>query len=172
MMNKTFLKWLGSAEAQKQKKKTLVIQFFWGKEDETIEQAATLVHQRKLTEVIRIGLKVIPALMRGDIAPLFEAFPWVKAELLEYMREIQPEPRLSTEVETYLQEIKSLLVQPVGQPKQLSVPQAELPNFDDEDDLVLEVTKDNSVDIAANFLSSVMSLKKQGAVKKHPDSTA
>ena len=173
-MNKTFLKWLGLAEAKDQIKKTLVFQLFWGEEDELIEQAAILVQQRKFTEVMRIGLKVIPALMRGDLEPLFQAFPWVRADFMAYMQELQPQPALvkssgaSPEVEKYLREILDKLDKPALQPiegnssgpKQLGVPQFTAPTFDDDDDLELTIGKDTrKVDVASNFLNSIAKLQ-------------
>lgn len=178
-MNKTLLKWLGVAEKKAQEKKTLVFQLFWGKEDDLIEAASELVNQRKFTEVMRIGLKIVPALMRGDIEPLFEAFPWVKVELLEYMRELQPKPALpapvssslSPQVEKYLQEILTKLDKPqpmIGNSSELR--QLGAPVFDDDNDNLLTVTKDKSSgkNATQNFLRSMAALSGEKLVEDKP----
>ena len=151
-MNKTLIKWINKHKAKPQSKKTLVFQLFWDKEDDLIEEASQLVDKSQFVKVMRIGLRVIPALMRGDIEPLFEAFPWVKAELLEYMKEIQP----SSSTERYFEEILfELRSKPMSNPKQLS-PVAY--SYGDDDDLEMVIEKDDSVHAGENFLSSLMNL--------------
>lgn len=46
---------------------------------------------RAFTPSIRDGLRLMADLQAGKLDVLFELFPWVRAEFLEYMRELQPE---------------------------------------------------------------------------------
>lgn len=46
---------------------------------------------RAFTPSIRNGLRLMADLQDGKLDILFELFPWVRAEFLEYMRELQPE---------------------------------------------------------------------------------
>ncbi|MEL6309910.1 MAG: hypothetical protein AAFQ52_17345 [Chloroflexota bacterium] len=48
---------------------------------------------RAFTPSIRNGLSLMADLQDGKLDVLFELFPWVRAEFLEYMREIQPEAK-------------------------------------------------------------------------------
>lgn len=108
-MSKRFLKWLRVAETDNQDKKTFSFQLFWDKaeEFELIEVAARLIENREFTRVMRIALRVIPALLDGDLEPLFEAFPWVRAEFMQYMKEVQSEPQqaLPANIEDALRDI-------------------------------------------------------------------
>ncbi|MEL6524078.1 MAG: hypothetical protein AAFQ07_00075 [Chloroflexota bacterium] len=48
---------------------------------------------RAFTPSIRNGLRLMADLQDGKLDVLFELFPWVRAEFLEYMRELQPEAK-------------------------------------------------------------------------------
>lgn len=127
---------------------------------------------------IRNALRLIRDLRMGKLDVLFDLFPWVKAELLEYMKEIQPKPILpapvSPEVKKYLQEILTKLDQPQTIPdlqpvggnssglKQLGVPQFTVPVFDDDDDddlLVVEKDTSSNKNVALNFIRSMQALQ-------------
>jgi len=72
-------------------------------EEELIaDKIEVLKNERSFTSVIRNGIRLICDLREGNLDVLFELFPWVKAEFLEYMRELQP-----TEPETAATETSS-----------------------------------------------------------------
>lgn len=68
---------------------------FWlddSKEDENalIGEVAELKTNRKFTETIRQGIELITDLRNGSLRVLFDLFPYVKAEFLEYMQSLNP----------------------------------------------------------------------------------
>ena len=67
---------------------------FWlnrDKEDDCslIKLIAYLKAERLFTQTIRDGLRLINDLRAGNLNVLFELFPWVRAEFMEYLSEIQ-----------------------------------------------------------------------------------
>ena len=66
---------------------------FWlddSKEDENalIGEVGELKANRKFTETIRQGIELITDLRNGSLRVLFDLFPYVKAEFLEYMQSL------------------------------------------------------------------------------------
>jgi hypothetical protein len=162
-MNKRFLKWLGVAESSGKAKKSVTFFLFWGKDDDLIEEVAELMNTRKFSQVMRIALKVIPALMRGSLDELFEEFPWVKAEFLKYMQDVQPTqtPALPANIEKYLEEIiEKLDNQPSLPQKPVGLRKLAAPSLDDEE-LVVTVQKDTSQNSGANLINSLLALQRK-----------
>lgn len=58
-------------------------------EEAIADQIELLKNERSFTEVIRDGIRLICDLRKGKLDVLFELFPWVRAEFMDYMREIQ-----------------------------------------------------------------------------------
>ena len=73
-----FTQWLKKKKSKQQDKKSLSFFLDWDTEHELIKTAAKLTDERLFSEFARKALQVIPALMRRDVTPLFEVFPWVK----------------------------------------------------------------------------------------------
>lgn len=68
-------------------------------EEEAIADTIELLkNERSFSKTIRDGIKLITNLREGKLDVLFELFPWVKAEFIEYMREIQPVTLPQTEM--------------------------------------------------------------------------
>jgi hypothetical protein len=70
---------------------------FWldvNKEDEAeiADKVEKLKQDRLFVQTIRDGIRLICDLRDGKLDVLFELFPWVKAEFMEYIREVQPVP--------------------------------------------------------------------------------
>ncbi|MGB7340845.1 MAG: hypothetical protein WBC91_18250, partial [Phototrophicaceae bacterium] len=68
---------------------------FWlnlRKEDEAAiaDQVEMLKNERSFTQTIRDGIRLICDLKNGKLDVLFELFPWVRAEFMEYMRDLAP----------------------------------------------------------------------------------
>jgi hypothetical protein len=149
------------------------------------DKIENLKNSRSFTSVIRDGIRLICDLRDGKLDILFELFPWVRAEFLEYMRDttqivslapptmIQQSPT-DEKLQVQLKRIEALLVQQQGKqaisgelqtvmrdPKQLGAPQFAAPSFDEEDDDLLSVKKDTSSDKRStqNFIKSLMSLQ-------------
>lgn len=61
-----------------------------GEEAEIGETIEELKQERKFAPTIRDGIRLINDLRKGKLDVLFELFPWVRAEFMDYMREIQP----------------------------------------------------------------------------------
>ena len=59
-----------------------------------------LKNERIFTQTIRDGIRLICDLRSGKLDVLFELFPWVKAEFMEYMRDIQPVPVQESSIST------------------------------------------------------------------------
>jgi hypothetical protein len=60
-------------------------------EQEIATQIEDLKKERLFSSTIRDGIKLITDLREGNLEILFELFPWVRAEFLQYMREIATE---------------------------------------------------------------------------------
>ena len=63
---------------------------FKPQESELVDTIESLKNNRSFTQTIRDGIRLICDLREGKLDVLFELFPWVRAEFLEYMRELQP----------------------------------------------------------------------------------
>lgn len=127
---------------------------FWldmSKSDEAqlADQIDELKQTRAYSKTIRDGIRLICDLRAGRLEVLFELFPWVRAEFLEYMQSLQPTaPAVDTEVKTQLERLEQLLRQqgsppapPAGGPKPLAVTSTAPPVFDEDEDADLLVVK-------------------------------
>ncbi len=61
-------------------------------EAEIADEVEELKRDRLFAQTIRDGIRLICDLRDGKLNVLFELFPWVKAEFMEYIREVQPVP--------------------------------------------------------------------------------
>lgn len=66
-----------------------------------------LKNERSFSSVIRDGIRLICDLREGKLDVLFELFPWVKAEFMEYMRELGGETLPEQLIKADAQHIKS-----------------------------------------------------------------
>lgn len=142
-------------------------QVFWldmNKPDEealaaTIED---LKQRRTFVTTIRDGIRLICDLRRGKLDVLFELFPWVRAEFLEYMQSLQPDKSAAEiRLEQQLARLERLLLQQVsapGGPRPLTLPR---PAADEDDAALVKITKAkvDGKQIAQNFINSMMRLQ-------------
>lgn len=139
------------------------------------EQIEELKYQRRFTQTIRDGIRLICDLRRGKLDVLFELFPWVRAE---FLATIEPVEARSPSLEDQLKRLEALMLRqgfapldalpsgapqrspaPPAGPKAMTVPQFAAPAFDDEDDLVQVVVRpDAGANAAQNFVNSALSL--------------
>ena len=79
-----------------QKSRRLMFRFwldiFKPEEAKIVDTIEDLKSDRSFTQTIRDGIRLICDLRDGKLDVLFELFPWVKAEFIEYIREVQPVP--------------------------------------------------------------------------------
>jgi hypothetical protein len=155
-----------------------IMQKFWldldkPDHEEVNEIVHTLKQTRAYSKAIRDGLRLIFDLRAGRLDILFELFPWVRAEFLEYMASAQPQQSdREMSIEKQLARIEELLVngEPmssvpdfpngVGEPKKMTVPQIAAPMLEDDDANLLVVSKAKSSGNAAqNFLASAFALQ-------------
>lgn len=135
------------------------------------ETIAWLKAGKLYSKTIRDGIRLITDLRAGSLAVLFELFPWVQAEFLEYMASIQP-PKSDTEVELQQQLLRiEALLSPSGNSTPTSgrgggksmtpEPVANTMSEDNDDDLDLLTVKKSSTtgDVAQNFLNSLKQLQ-------------
>lgn len=61
-------------------------------EEVIADKIEILKNERLFSQTIRDGIRLICDLRDGRLDVLFELFPWVKAEFMEYIREVQPVP--------------------------------------------------------------------------------
>ncbi len=143
------------------------------KEDEhaIAEQIAMLKQQGLYSKTVRDGIRLVSDLRDGKLDVLFDLFPWVRAEFLEYMTSVQPQ-KSDTEIhiKEQLARIEELLANTdttasastkesgVGGPKAMKVPPVGKPIFD-LDDIELDIKKAKSSGTSAqNFLNSAFNL--------------
>lgn len=79
-------------------------------ESEIADTIEELKQERSFAQTIREGIKLITSLREGSLDVLFELFPWVRAEFLEYVKELgftappseakQPTSEMSSQSET------------------------------------------------------------------------
>lgn len=87
---------------------------FWlddtkSEENELIGQVNNLKQGRSFTSTIRDGIRLVCDLCDGKLDVLFELFPWVRAEFMQYMREVAIEAA-------------------IGQPDRTTLPNQQLEN--------------------------------------------
>lgn len=147
---------------------------FWldtNKDDELLvaEQINELKQGRQFTSTIRDGIRLICDLKAGRLDVLFELFPWVRAEFLEYMASVQPKQSDTDRIAEHLARIEKLLAtdKPVspalveegrGRPKKMAVAQVAAPTFDDDANLLVVSKAKASGNAAQNFLNSAFRL--------------
>lgn len=144
------------------------------KEDEyaIAEQITMLKQQGLYSKTVRDGIRLVSDLRDGKLDVLFELFPWVRAEFLEYMASVQP-PKSDTEVAIaqQLARIEELLASTeqtastttkqsgAGGPKAMKVPPVAKPVFDLDEEVELPLKKAKSSGASAqNFLNSAFNL--------------
>lgn len=143
------------------------------KEDEyaLAEQITMLKQQGLYSKTVRDGIRLISDLRDGKLDVLFDLFPWVRAEFLEYMASVQPQ-KSDTEIhiKEQLARIEELLANTettvpeankqsgVGGPKAMKVPPVGKPIFD-LDDIELDIKKAKANgNSAQNFLDAAFGL--------------
>jgi hypothetical protein len=102
-MSERFDKWQEKIELCKGTRQSFPIQLDWSNPDdvELIKVIAFLKDNDEFSEVIRKALRIIPALIfSGSLDELFAEFAWVKAEFLQYMREVAIEVPIGQSPET------------------------------------------------------------------------
>ena len=121
-----------------------------------------LKRRRTFTSTIRDGIRLMCDLRRGSLDVLFELFPWVRAEFLDYMQALQPDKSAAEQrLEQQLARLEQLLLQqtsaPAG-PRPLALPR---PTVDEDDTALVTVTKAkvDGAQIAQNFIKSMMALQ-------------
>ena len=156
---------------------------FWldaDKDDELLlmEEIDELKSKRSFTKTIRDGIRLICDLRKGQVDVLFELFPWVKAEFVAGIQtqETPGEKRLRQQLEriekqlleqgnrpepmnTGLKSVSGGLKPLTSGPKPLGAPSISAPDFDDDDEDLLEVKKDTSTQAGLNFLRSAWALQ-------------
>jgi len=136
-----------------------------------------LKRQRAFTATIRDGIRLICDLRRGSLDVLFELFPWVRAEFLDYMQAclrrqaLQPDTAAAEQrLEQQLARLEQLLLQQASAPAGPRLIEALGPlalskvvgPVSDEDDAALVTVAKAKVDgaqIAQNFIRSMMALQ-------------
>ena len=133
-------------------------------EEELANVIDELKQNRLFASTIRDGIRLICDLRAGHLDILFELFPWVQAEFLEYMQSLQPTVD-ETYIEKRLDRVEQLLLQqgniPVdstSRPKPLKVPQVAGPIYDETDDLLIVKKVQTDGQSARNFLDSAFGL--------------
>lgn len=65
------------------------LDMFKSEEAAIADQVEILKNKRSFTQTIRDGIRLVCDLRNGKLDVLFELFPWVRAEFMEYMRDLQ-----------------------------------------------------------------------------------
>lgn len=144
------------------------------------EEIEAIKAQRRFTQTIRDGIRLIGDLRAGRLDILFELFPWTGAAFLTAVTQpasVSAAPN-NDELKREIASLRDLILRtniPTGgagpvhsprslipvskSPKLLSVPQFDLPSFDDDDGDTLSVHRDTNTDSAQNFLNSMLRLQ-------------
>ena len=155
-----------------------IMQKFWlDLEKPDHEEVNEIVHALKQTrafsKAIRDGLRLIFDLRAGRLDVLFELFPWVRAEFLEYMASVQPQQSdREMNIEKQLSRIEELLAKGEtmtsatqttnggGGPKAISIPTNSAPDYDEDVvKLVMRKSESDGKQAAENFLASAFALQ-------------
>ena len=121
-----------------------------------------LKKERAYVAAVRDGIRLVCDLRAGRLDVLFELFPWVRAEFLEYMQALQPPGDHA--LKKRLDSLETLLLQqgniPIGTgPKKLLVPPVAPTEDDDFDDALLVIRQATSErESARNFLDAAFNL--------------
>lgn len=126
------------------------------------EAIDNLKRQRSFAGTVRDGIRLICDLRQGKLDVLFELFPWVRAEFLDYMQSLQPDKSAAEQrLEQQLARLEKLLLQQAGAPAGPRPMMLSRPVADEDDTALLTVTK-AKVDgrqITQNFINSMMRLQ-------------
>jgi len=115
---------------------------------ETIDE---LKQQRRFSETIRDGIRLICDLREGRTDSLYELFPWVKIE-----NGGTPDQSLQQEIESLRQ---LLLAQQGLERASYNTEPDRFDTFDDDDDIDLEIKETSDGASTSNFLNSLMGLQ-------------
>jgi len=138
---------------------------------------AQLKENRLFTQTIRDGIRLICDLRAGKLDVLFELFPWVRAEFLKYMEDLQAKPVVAAptfapDVEKYLQEILEKLDKPAAPEPSIMKPMnnglkqigglksiAAARYDEDDDDLLVVQSAKGDGSATQNFLKAMRALQ-------------
>jgi hypothetical protein len=149
-------------------------------EAQLADQIELLKNDRSFASTIRDGIRLICDLRQGKLDVLFELFPWVRAEFMEYIQSLQPlKTPADLDLQSQLERLEQLLLQqgnkPVdtpqaapikvlthngGGPKPLQIKTLTTPAFDDDDGDLLVIRKDHNAGhkSSINFIKSAFAL--------------
>ncbi|MAS36297.1 MAG: hypothetical protein CL610_19995 [Anaerolineaceae bacterium] len=129
------------------------------------EQIGSLKKQGLYSKTVRDGIRLVSNLRDGNLDVLFELFPWVQAEFLEYVAGVQPEKsETERDIQQQLLRIEKLLATSemevrAGGPKAMKVSTVAGPRLDFDDNVALTRKKaKSSGNSAQNFLNSALNL--------------
>lgn len=141
-------------------------------DQEIMEDIAILKIDRKFTDAIRDGLRLIPSLMRGETKVLFEMFPAIRDVLYAQM-EADVLERLGVEkdkeVIQHIIRLEGIVAGLSSSQQMLSAPMTGKVTMRDvtiEEDIELEVNAYNDGNSSQNFINSMAGLMKATGAKK------
>ncbi len=147
-----------------------IMQKFWldldkPDHEEVNEIIFTFKNARTYSKAIRDGLRLVHDLRAGHLDVLFELFPWVRAEFLEYMSSVQPQKsETETNIQKQLARIEELLASTettsggAGGPKAMTIPAMD-GSIPEESEVTLTIKKAKSPgNSAQNFLDAAFGL--------------
>lgn len=149
------------------------------KEEANIADTIELMkNERSFSSAIRDGLRLIWDLRQGKLEVLFELFPWVRAEFMEYLAEANrsaegaalPAPSDAAHVSDLQEQLdrieQALMGKGGAAPKMglgnaipLAVPQFAAPVFDDGDDALPVVQTDTQSNANQNLVAALLRLQ-------------
>jgi hypothetical protein len=145
-------------------------------EEQLADQIEHLKTDRSFAGTIRDGIRLICDLRQGKLDVLFELFPWVRAEFMEYIQSLQPQKSpAELDLQRQLERLEQLLLKqgntPIDTPikmltnngsgpKPLQAKKVAAPTFDDDEDDLLVIRKDKNAghQSAINFIKSAFAL--------------
>ena len=131
------------------------------------EQISYLKSQGRYSRTVRDGIRLVSDLHEGNLDVLFDLFPWVRAEFVEYVTSVQPQKSATeTNIQQQLARIEELLATSevpsfdsgARGPKPLQVPEISAPRFEDMDELLIVKQSQSDGSSAQNFLDSAFGL--------------
>ena len=141
-------------------------------DQEIMEDIAILKIDRKFTDAIRDGLRLIPSLMRGETKVLFEMFPAIRDVLYAQM-EADVLERLGVEkdkeVIQHIIRLEGIVAGLSSSQQMLSAPMTGKVTMRDvtiEEDIELEVNAYNDGNSSQNFINSMAGLMKATGTNK------
>jgi hypothetical protein len=148
-------------------------------EEQLADQIEQLKTDRSFARTIRDGIRLICDLRQGKLDVLFELFPWVRAEFMEYIQSLQPQKSpAELDIQQQLERLEQIMLKQgnmlIDTPalvkmltnngtglKPLQVTKTiTAPAFDDDDDDLLVLRKDCNAgnQSAINFIKSAFAL--------------